>query len=68
VQKLEQEIAALEKTQADITAALEAPETYNEAGKAQQLNRELGIAVARLQAATQEWERAASEAAELEKP
>jgi ATP-binding cassette subfamily F protein 3 len=68
VQKLEAEIATLEKSQADLTAALEAPATYNEAGKAQQLNRELALAVARLKAATEEWERAAQEVTELEKP
>jgi ATP-binding cassette subfamily F protein 3 len=68
VQKLEAEISTLEKSQAEITTALEAPDTYNEAGKAQQLNRELGKTVARLEAATREWEKAASDVAELEKP
>jgi ATP-binding cassette subfamily F protein 3 len=67
VSELEKEIFRLEKSQAELTAALEAPETYSEPGKAQHLNRELSTTVDRLQTATAEWEQAASQLAELEK-
>ena len=66
VTALEQEIAKLETRQAELTAALEAPETYHEPGRAQQLNRELSATVDRLQAASEEWERAAKLVAQLE--
>ncbi|HVU22627.1 MAG TPA: ABC-F family ATP-binding cassette domain-containing protein [Opitutus sp.] len=68
VQQLEAEIAKLETQQSELTAALEAPETYNEPGKAQHLNRELSATVARLAAATEEWEAAANKLAKLENP
>ena len=64
---LEKEIAGLESRQAELTAALEAPETYQEHGKAQALNRELSGVVDQLQAATQSWEKAGAEVARLEK-
>jgi len=67
VAELEKEIFRLEKNQTELTAALEAPETYTEPGKAQHLNRELSTTVDRLQTATAEWEQAASQLAELEK-
>jgi len=67
VSELEKEIFRLEKSQAELTSALEAPETYAEPGKAQHLNRELSTTVDRLQTATTEWEQAASQLAELEK-
>ena len=63
---LEAEIAKLETRQAELTAALEAPKTYNEPGKAQQLNRELSSTVDRLQRATEEWERASNDVAKFE--
>jgi ATP-binding cassette subfamily F protein 3 len=55
---LEQQISELEKSQAELAAALEAPETYSHPGRAQQLNRELSKIVDRLQATTTEWEAA----------
>jgi ATP-binding cassette subfamily F protein 3 len=55
---LEQQISELEKSQAELAAALEAPETYSHPGRAQQLNRELSTIVDRLQATTTEWEAA----------
>ncbi|HZP61078.1 MAG TPA: ABC-F family ATP-binding cassette domain-containing protein [Opitutaceae bacterium] len=64
---LEKEISELERTQGELVAALEAPETYAQPGKAQQLNRELSAVVDRLQAATGEWEAAGTELAALEK-
>jgi ATP-binding cassette subfamily F protein 3 len=66
VSALEREISHLEKQQAELTAALEAPETYSEPGKAQNLNRELSATVDRLQRATEQWEQASNEVASLE--
>ena len=63
---LEAEIAKLETQQAELTAALEAPETYQEPGKAQQLNRELSATVDRLAQATEAWEQAANDVAQME--
>ncbi|MBI4622585.1 MAG: ABC-F family ATP-binding cassette domain-containing protein, partial [Verrucomicrobia bacterium] len=67
VSRLEEEVSKLEAKQNDLTAALEAPETYSEPGKAQHFNRELSVIVDQLTTATAEWEKAASELAELEK-
>jgi len=64
VGKLEQRVAELEAKQNEITASLESPETYQEPGKAQHLNRELSVVVDQLQAATAEWEKAASQLGE----
>ncbi len=66
VGKLEEAVAALEKKQADLPAALEAPETYTTPGRPQHLNRELSVIVDQLATATEAWERAASRLAELE--
>jgi len=63
VTALERTISALEARQAEITAELEAPETYSHQGRAQALNRELSIVVDQLRAASAEWER---DAAKLE--
>ncbi|MBE2216296.1 MAG: ABC-F family ATP-binding cassette domain-containing protein, partial [Opitutaceae bacterium] len=60
VSRLEQEVSRLEAKQAEVVAALEAPETYADAGKALHLNRELTSIVDQLQAATAAWEEAAS--------
>jgi ATP-binding cassette subfamily F protein 3 len=67
VGRLEEEVSKLETKQNDLTAALEAPETYTEPGKAQHLNRELSVIVDQLGAATTAWEKAAGDLAELEK-
>jgi ATP-binding cassette, subfamily F, member 3 len=67
VGRLEEVVSKLEAKQNDLTAALEAPETYTEPGKAQHLNRELSVVVDELTAATVAWEKAAAELAELEK-
>jgi ATP-binding cassette subfamily F protein 3 len=66
VGKLEEQVAKLEAKQNELTAALEAPESYA-SGKAQHLNRELSTIVDQLQAATTAWEVAAAKLAELEK-
>jgi ATP-binding cassette, subfamily F, member 3 len=67
VGRLEETVSKLESKQNELTAALEAPETYSEPGKAQHLNRELSVVVDELGAATTAWEKAAAELAELEK-
>jgi ATP-binding cassette subfamily F protein 3 len=64
--QLEAEIARLEQQQGELTAGLEAPETYTNHGRAQQLNRELAVVVDRLQAATAEWEKVSRTVAQLE--
>ena len=64
---LEEKVSQLETKQNELTAELEAPETYNSPGKAQHLNRELSVLVDQLQAATTAWEAAASRLTELEK-
>jgi ATP-binding cassette subfamily F protein 3 len=61
---LEQRVSELEAKQAELTATLEAPETYQEPGKAQHVNRELSSVVKQLREATQEWERKAAELSE----
>jgi len=68
VGKLEQQVSELEAKQNELTAQLEAPETYQQPGQALHLNRELTAIVAQLQDATQEWEAAAGRLTELEKP
>jgi len=67
VGRLEEEVSKLEAKQNDLAAALEAPETYAEPGKAQHLNRELSAVVDSLAAATAAWEKAAVELTNLEK-
>jgi ATP-binding cassette subfamily F protein 3 len=64
--QLEAEISRLEQQQGELTAGLEAPETYTNHGRAQQLNRELAVVVDRLQAATVEWEKVSKTVAQLE--
>ncbi|HZZ56780.1 MAG TPA: ABC-F family ATP-binding cassette domain-containing protein [Opitutaceae bacterium] len=66
VAQLETEITHLEQRQSELTAALEAPETYNEPGKPQALNRELAHLVDRLAAATADWESESRKVARLE--
>jgi ATP-binding cassette subfamily F protein 3 len=64
---LEKQVSELEKSQAELAAALEAPETYTHPGRAQQLNRELSTIVDRLQVATAEWEAAGIKLTALER-
>jgi ATP-binding cassette subfamily F protein 3 len=66
VGQLEKAVTELEAKQAEITAALEAPETYADKGRFHHLNRELSAIVDQLGEATTAWERAASELQELE--
>jgi ATP-binding cassette subfamily F protein 3 len=66
VHQLEKEIQTLEARQVELTAELEKPETYEKAGRAQQVNRELADTQHRLEALTPEWETAASRLAAME--
>jgi ATP-binding cassette, subfamily F, member 3 len=66
VHKLEKEIQTLEARQAELTAELEKPETYEKAGRAQQINRELADVQHRLATLTPEWEAAAGKLASTE--
>ena len=68
VGQLEKKVVDLEAKQAEITAALEAPETYADKGKFHHLNRELSTVVDEISAATAAWEEAASKLAEMEQP
>ena len=66
VQKLETQIAEIEQRQAELTAELELPETYEKPGRPAALNRELADLHARLPQLTAEWEVAATQLAEIE--
>jgi ATP-binding cassette subfamily F protein 3 len=59
VHKLEREIAELEKKLVELTSELEKPETYEQPGRAMEINRELLHAQERLEQVTPEWEEAA---------
>ena len=66
VHKLEKEVADLEKRQTELTADLEKQETYDTPGRAMQINRELVEVQDRLEAATKDWEQAATRLAEID--
>jgi ATP-binding cassette subfamily F protein 3 len=66
VHKLEKEVAEMEKRQTELTADLEKQETYDTPGRAMQINRELVEVQDRLEAATKEWEEAATRLAEID--
>ena len=68
VGKLEKAVTELEAKQADITSALEDPDTYAEVGKALHLNRELTAISDQIQQATKAWEAAASNLENLAGP
>jgi ATP-binding cassette subfamily F protein 3 len=67
VGQLEKKVVDLEAKQSDITAALEAPETYADKGKFHHLNRELSTVVDQITSATAAWEEAAEKLIELER-
>jgi ATP-binding cassette subfamily F protein 3 len=67
VGQLEKKVVELEVKQSEITAALEAPETYADKGKFHHLNRELSTIVDQITAATAAWEKAAEKLVEMEK-
>jgi len=58
----------LESRQAELTAALEKPETYEKSGAAQHINRELTDVMESLKRLTTEWEQAASTLPETDSP
>src|SRR5206468_6438141 len=64
VHRLEKDIADLEARQAELTAELEKPETYEKPGAAMQINRELSAVLENLAGLTADWEEAASRLAE----
>jgi len=66
VHRLEKQIQELEMRQAEITADLEKPETYQAGGKAMELNREFKHNADDLAELTVEWEEAASKLAAIE--
>jgi ATP-binding cassette subfamily F protein 3 len=66
VGQLEKRVVELETKQAEITAALEAPETYADKGKFHHLNRELSTIVDEITQATSAWEEAATKLTEME--
>jgi ATP-binding cassette, subfamily F, member 3 len=59
VEALEAEIARLEKRQEELTAELEKPETYQQPGRAMEINRELTGVIEALERDIAEWEKAA---------
>jgi ATP-binding cassette subfamily F protein 3 len=66
VHKLEKEISELEQKQVELTAELEKPETYHQAGRAMEINRELMHVQERLQELNPDWEAAADKLEALE--
>ncbi|MSU47599.1 MAG: ABC transporter ATP-binding protein [Opitutus sp.] len=66
VGQLEKRVVDLESKQAEITADLEAPESYADKGKFHHLNRELSTVVDQINTATTEWEEAATKLGEME--
>ncbi len=66
VHRMEKEIQALEARQTELTAELEKPETYQQGGRAWEINRELSGIAEDLQKLTPEWEVAATKLAELD--
>lgn len=63
---LEKKVVELETKQSEITAALEAPETYSDKAKFHRLNLDLSATVDQITAATAEWEKAAQQLSEME--
>lgn len=66
VHALEADILRMENRQKEIAAELERPETYNEPGRAMDLNRELAGIEESLETLNSEWEAAAAELAEYQ--
>jgi len=60
VAMLEKKIADLEVKQGELTQELEKPETYERAGAAMHINRELMVVVDEIQKAQSDWEAAAT--------
>jgi ATP-binding cassette subfamily F protein 3 len=67
VTDLEAQIAAAEQRQAELTQELENPATYEKAGAAMHLNRELMVVVEELEGLQAEWEAAATKLADVDR-
>jgi len=67
VHRLEQQIQTLEERQRQLTAELEKPQTYETAGRALQINRELMSVQRELEVLTPEWETAATKLSEMDR-
>jgi ATP-binding cassette, subfamily F, member 3 len=63
---LEKEIQDLENRQSELTAELEKPETYEQPGRAMQINRELVHVQESLAQRTTQWEAGAAKLAEID--
>ena len=66
VHRLEKEIQALEVRQNELTNDLERPETYEQPGRALQINRDLSAVSEDIKRLTHQWEAAATELATLD--
>jgi ATP-binding cassette subfamily F protein 3 len=66
VSRLEKEINTLEQRQSELAAELEKPETYQQAGRAMEVNRELLAIREELAELTPRWEAAATALAEID--
>ena len=67
VHRIEKEIQGLEARQAEIIAELEKPETYEQPGRAQEINRELMDIQHRLAELNPAWEQEATRLAALDR-
>jgi ATP-binding cassette, subfamily F, member 3 len=67
VGQLEKKVVELEAKQAELTAALESPDTYADKGKFHLYNRELSATTDLISQATAEWEAAATKLGEMER-
>ena len=68
VQKLEQQIEQLEAKKRDLARALEDPNLWREAARADAMNREFQAAVTQLAAVSAQWEREAQQLEALQAP
>ncbi len=68
VSDLEQRIQKLESRQRELTAILEQPETYQNGGRAREINLELGDLARELTGVNREWETAAEKLAAVGNP
>ena len=66
VTSLEKEIGGLEAKRTELAAELEKPETYQQPGRAMEINRELIYVQDRLAEITPEWEAAAQKLADFD--
>ncbi len=66
IHRLEKNIEKLETLQGELTKELEKPKTYDEPGRAQEVNRELSGVVGNLQSLTSEWEVAVAKLSEID--